>query len=105
MSTAGPLSHPTLAAFEAGTAPRSLVRVFARCLLGCRGTARHCPASGGSRTGGVADSTVRAEILVPGRDQQGCSPGRPAVMITDHVPAVRVPPDHAGHSVAPAVPA
>ena len=38
---------------------------------------------------------VRAENLVHGSDQQGCSPGRPAVMITDHVPAVRVSPDHA----------
>src|SRR5260370_10561707 len=47
---------------------------------------------------------VRAENLVRGRDQQVCSPGRPAVMITDHVPAIRVPPDHAGRSVAAAVP-
>jgi Bacterial regulatory proteins, luxR family len=39
---------------------------------------------------------VRAENLVHGYDQQGCSPGRPAVMITDHVPAVRIPPDYAG---------
>jgi hypothetical protein len=48
---------------------------------------------------------VRAENLVHGSDRQGCSPGRPAVMVTDHVPAVRVLPDHAGRSVAPAVPA
>ena len=33
---------------------------------------------------------VRAENLVHGSDQQGCSSGCPAVMITDHVPAVRV---------------
>ena len=46
--------------------------------------------------------TVRAEKVVHGSDQQGCSPGRPAEMITDHVPAVRVPPDHTGHSVAAA---
>ena len=38
---------------------------------------------------------VRAENLIHGSDQQGCSPGRPTMMITDHVPAVRVPPDHA----------
>jgi hypothetical protein len=37
---------------------------------------------------------VRAENLVRGSDQQSCRPGRPAVMITDHVPAVRLPPDH-----------
>jgi hypothetical protein len=48
---------------------------------------------------------VRAENLVHGSDQQGCDPRRSAVMITDHVPAVRVPPDHMGHRVAPAVPA
>jgi len=35
---------------------------------------------------------VRAENVVHGFDQQGCPPGRPAVMITDHVPAVRLPP-------------
>ena len=46
-----------------------------------------------------------AENLVHGSDQQGCDPRRSAVMITDHVPAVRVPPDHMGHRVAPAVPA
>ena len=39
---------------------------------------------------------VRAGNLVHGSDQQGCSSGCPAVMITDHVPAVRVPPDYAG---------
>jgi hypothetical protein len=33
---------------------------------------------------------VRAENSVHGSDQQGCSPSRPAVMITDHVPAVYV---------------
>ena len=36
--------------------------------------------------------SVRAENLVHGSDQHGCSSGRPAVMITDHVHAVRVPP-------------
>jgi hypothetical protein len=38
-------------------------------------------------------------------DQQSCAPRRPAVMITDHVPAVRLPPDHAGGLMAVAVPA
>ena len=33
---------------------------------------------------------VRAENRVCGFDQQSCSPSRPAVMITGHVPAVRV---------------
>ena len=46
---------------------------------------------------------VRAENLVHGSDQQGCFPGRPAVMINGHVPGVRVPHDHAGCSVAAAV--
>ena len=31
---------------------------------------------------------VRAENVVHGSDQQSCSTGPPAVMITDHVPAV-----------------
>jgi putative transposase len=48
---------------------------------------------------------VRAENPVRGSDQQSCSPGRPAVMITDHVPAVRLPPDHAAGLMASAVPA
>ena len=48
---------------------------------------------------------VRAENRVHGSDQQSCSPSRPAVMITDHVPAVRVPRDHATIRVAAAVPA
>ena len=48
---------------------------------------------------------VRAENPVHGSDQQSCSPSRPAVMITNHVPAVRLPPDHTGRRVAAAVPA
>jgi hypothetical protein len=35
---------------------------------------------------------VRAENPFRGLDQPVCSPGRLAVMITGHVPAVRVPP-------------
>jgi len=58
-------------------------------------------AAGGAIDGGP----VGAENVVHGSDQQGCSAGRPAVMITDHVPAVRVTPDHTGRSVAAAVPA
>jgi hypothetical protein len=46
---------------------------------------------------------VRAENLMRGYDLQGCSPGRLAVMITDHVPAVRHPPDHARVLVAAVV--
>ena len=34
--------------------------------------------------------SVRAGNLVRGSDQQGCPACRPAVMITGHVPAVRV---------------
>jgi hypothetical protein len=50
--------------------------------------------------------TLRAENPVRGSDQMSCLPGAPAVMITDDVPAVRVPPDYAtgrvaaGHPVA-----
>jgi len=42
-----------------------------------------------------AARVVRAENLIHGCDQQRCPPRRPAVMITGHVPAVRLPPDHA----------
>src|ERR1019366_9103129 len=52
-----------------------------------------------------AVTSVRAENLVLGSDQHGCSPGRSAVLITGHVPAVRVPPDHATSVGAAAVPA
>jgi hypothetical protein len=46
---------------------------------------------------------VRAENRIHGSDQQSCSAGAPAVMITNHVPAVRVPRDHATCGVAAAV--
>ena len=48
---------------------------------------------------------VRAENLIRGCDQQRCPRCRPAVMITGHVPAVRLPPDHADDLMAAAVPA
>jgi hypothetical protein len=48
---------------------------------------------------------VRAENRIHGSDQQSCSPGGRPVMITDHVPAVLLPSDHAGRRVAAAVPA
>ena len=48
---------------------------------------------------------VRAENHVHGSDQQGCHPSCPTVMITDHVPAVRLPPDHASRGMAAAIPA
>lgn len=48
---------------------------------------------------------VRAENLARGSDQRACSLGRPAVMITHHVLAVRVSPDRASRCVASAVPA
>ena len=47
---------------------------------------------------------VRAENPIHGSDQQSCPPGAPPVMITGHVPAVRLPPDHADDLVAAAVP-
>jgi hypothetical protein len=43
-------------------------------------------------------------IPVHGSDQQDCRPSRLTVMITDHVPAVRLPPDHADGVLAAAVP-
>ncbi len=48
---------------------------------------------------------VRAENRIHGSDQQSCPPGAPPVIITGHVPAVRVPPYHATSRVAAAVPA
>ncbi len=42
------------------------------------------------RASGASSGTVRAENPAHSSDQQSCSPGRPGVMITDHVPAVRV---------------
>jgi len=42
----------------------------------------------------VTTGPVRAENSVRGSEQQSCSGSRLAVMISGHVPAVRVPPDH-----------
>jgi hypothetical protein len=36
---------------------------------------------------------------------KGCPPCRPVVMVTGHVPAVRLPPDHPDDLMAMAVPA
>jgi MFS family permease len=54
---------------------------------------------------GLAAGPVRAENFVQCSDRQGCPPGHPAVMLTVHLPAVRLPPGHAGRSVAACVPA
>jgi hypothetical protein len=43
------------------------------------------------RSTGRSNLLVRAENRVHDSDQQSCSPSRPAVMITSHVPAVRFP--------------
>ena len=48
---------------------------------------------------------VPAENPIRGCKQQSCDAGGPAVMITDHVAAVRLPADHASDHVAAAVPA
>ena len=48
---------------------------------------------------------VRAEKPVQGSGQQSCHLGRLTVMITGHVPAVRLPPDHADRRMAAAIPA
>ena len=53
----------------------------------------------------TADAAVRAENRIHGSDQQSCSPSGRPVMITDHVSAVRIPPDHAGRRVAATGPA
>ena len=57
-----------------------------------------CPVEPGPRI-------VRAENVIRGCDQQRCPPCRPAVMITGHVPAVRLPPAHADDLMVAAVPA
>ena len=44
----------------------------------------------------VQQPPVRAENPIRGCEQRSCDVGDPAVMITDHVPAVRLPPDHEG---------
>ena len=62
-----------------------------------------CVACRPAASGCGAGEPVRAENPVRGSDQQGCFSGRPAVMITHHVPAVRLPPDHAGGLMAAAV--
>src|ERR1039457_6707894 len=49
------------------------------------------PVQPGPRTG----TAVRAENRIHASDQQSCSLGALPVMITGHVPAVRVPPDYA----------
>jgi hypothetical protein len=53
----------------------------------------------------LAEDAVRAENLVRGSDQQACHPSRLTVMITGHVPAVRLSPDHADRHMAAAIPA
>jgi hypothetical protein len=48
-------------------------------------------------------AVVRAENFVRSCDQQSCPLCRPAMMITGHVPAVRLPPDHAADLMAAVV--
>ena len=48
------------------------------------------PAGSGWRGATGLRPAVRAENRIHGSDEQGWSPGAPSVMITDHVPAVRV---------------
>jgi hypothetical protein len=59
----------------------------------------HSPGRGETRCG----VTVRAENLVHGSDQRSCLFGALGVMISDHVSAVRVPPDYAGRCGVAAV--
>ena len=67
------------------------------------GPGGHLGAATGSSAAGL--HPVRAENPIHGSDQQSCPPGAPAVKITHHVPEVRLPVDHAGRRMAPAVPA
>src|SRR6266496_3547221 len=55
--------------------------------------------------GTVSSSWDRRSGASKHATRASAKPCRSAVMITDHVPAVRVPPDHAGDRVAAAVPA
>ena len=61
------------------------------------------PGQRGRTAGAPARERVRAENLVRRCDQQSCPSGRPAMMITGHVPAVRLPPDHATDLMAAAI--
>ena len=47
----------------------------------------------------VQQPPVRAENPIRGCERRSCDVSDPAVMITDHVPAVRLPPDHEGDPV------
>src|ERR1022692_1047681 len=53
----------------------------------------------------VRDALCVPRIASTALTSTGALPGGRPVMITDHVPAVRLPPDHAGRRVATAVPA
>jgi hypothetical protein len=65
--------------------------------------AQGCDTSCASTTGFGAAVSVRAEKRIHSSDQQSCFTGVPPVMITGHLLAVRVPPDHANNRVAAAV--
>jgi hypothetical protein len=93
--------------------PETILR-WHRDLVRCRQAARSMRRRAGRPATGrniqalvrrLARENVRAENLVHGSDQHGCSSGRPAVMITDHVPAVHVPPDPVASRGAAASPA
>src|ERR1017187_2266924 len=64
---------------------------------------RQPPSCGVCRAYHVDLRPVLAEMLVQVSGQQSCHPGRLTVMITGHVPAVRLPPDHARRGMAAAV--
>src|SRR5271166_6307094 len=97
---------PARAAPVPGQAPGCAVRTRRR------GAVQAGPGARAGRAGRLRSdrvmyfpAPVRAENLVRGCDQQSCLPRRPAVMITGHVPAVRLPPDHRDGLRSAAVPA
>jgi len=57
-----PTRHHAVRAAATGTTTRSFVCMFARCLLGCHGTGRHCLTPGGTGTGRVPYSTALSNI-------------------------------------------
>ena len=100
---ASPIGAVTVPPWQDGAEASVLPRAYQDLLEVAADAGRPLRAGEFAAAAGLA--TVRAENLIRGCDQQRCPPCRPAVMITGHVPAVRLPPDHADDLMAAAVPA